>query len=881
MCVSARADLNSKLTLKINSEKMMEQNKLSDLLEAEGTFYHGTKADVKGWIGSVTPETAHSSFDRLLGPHFSGTPDIANKFATKNPNNPNNKGGKFGGKVYPAKLEGEIYVLPQGKLEDWYAVAVDALRVTREVDSDLFDSYVAEFIDHTAHGTISGIEATGQTANVDKIVDAVKKIYFESDDYGGAASIIRLSNMRSPHSKQILQLYKDHLLRRGYGVIEYKNTGRHEKVGLYGDKLKSYIALAGSKSIFEGAEEVVNEVNMSPTALEKFAQSEDAARLVVGAEFELYFKGKLGASAVPNKAWNSELTWDDIEAIAFEDNPDAITRLEEKWQSWYDDKHSEYVGRHLKEKILDAILDHPERSAELLKHFNDKAEFVSAEKLDEILDEKDSYPKYTSSKDFEKEASENEKLYSQLQAKLINAVEKMGMGLFDNFVEDALGESPQWSGSWWEYYEDELGDELILDFEAEVDTSVVRFLEYKGIYGWHELSSTYGGSLGNGEGWDSDAAERLAVSLGRAIGDDVEAYDEYKSDDAGDWVERGVWVMEPDSSVTGHGESSSDLGIEIKSPPLPLPEFLEKFDRFVSWAKNQGGYTNKQTGLHLNMSIEDGDKIDYLKLVLFAGADKVSRDFQRSSSAYAKSNLNMLRKALTDERHAERAAAAMTALKAGLVQRASREIANSNDDRYFQINFKYSYVEFRAPGNDWLGSLLPKVKETLYRFGYALTIASNPELEQEEYAKKLAKLLGGASEDMLSPFIYYAVGVSDKNTLKAALRTRSMYRKMRFDPAKMSVEDFKQVFKENGLNTILVVNRDSRRSDPDTSRLHEVEVENLIQVGRIGSSSDGPIYRYLLRFEQEGKEPMFVDTIQQVYLTKQGTTEILGITDGI
>ena len=628
-------------------------------------------------------------------------------------------------------------------------------------------------------------------------------------------------------------------------------------------------------------DQVVNEVNMSPTALEKFAQSGDAARLVVGAEFELYFKGKLGASAAPHKAWNSELTWDDIEAIAFEDNPDAIGRLEEKWRAWYDDKHSEYVRSHLKEKILGAILDHPERSVELLKHFNDKAEFVSAEKLDEILGEKDSYPKYTSSKDFEKEASENEKLYSKLQIKLIRAVENMGMGLFDEFVEDALGESPQWSGSWWEYYEDELGDELIQDFEAEVDTSVVRFLEYRGIYDWQTLSSTYGGSLGDGEGWDSDAAQRLAVSLGRVIGDDVEVYDEYKSDDAGDWVERGVWVMEPDGSVTGHGESSSDLGVEIKSPPLPLPEFLEKFDRFVAWAKNQGGYTNKQTGLHLNMSIEDGDRIDYLKLVLFAGADKVSADFQRSSNAYAKSNLNMLRKALTDERYAEKAAAAMTALKAGLVQRASREIADSNNDRYFQINFKHSYVEFRAPGNDWLGSFLPKVKETLYRFGYALTIASNPELEREEYAKKLAKLLGGASEDMLSPFIYYAVGASSKNALKAALRTRSMYRKMRFDPAKMSLEDFKQVFKENGLNTISVVNRDSRRSDPDTSRVHEVEVENLIQVGRIGSSSDGPVYRYLLRFEQEGKEPRFVETIQQVYLTKQGTTEILGITDGI
>ena len=33
-------------------------------------------------------------------------------------------------------------------------------------------------------------------------------------------------------------------------------------------------------------DQVVTEVNMSPTALEKFAQSEDAARLVVGAEFE-------------------------------------------------------------------------------------------------------------------------------------------------------------------------------------------------------------------------------------------------------------------------------------------------------------------------------------------------------------------------------------------------------------------------------------------------------------------------------------------------------------------------------------------------------------------------------------------------------------------
>lgn len=621
----------------------------------------------------------------------------------------------------------------------------------------------------------------------------------------------------------------------------------------------------------ESEESQIHEVKMSPSVFAKFGNSEKANEILVGAEFEMYFRGAItDTKELP--PWDASLTWDDIEEYAFEDNPDAVTKMEEGYDEWYQTLLEEYEGDYLQPRIVEAAIE--EHEDKLLRFYNEKQQVTDKETLEAIIKEKGDYPVYQSSREFETKASENQKIYSKLSFDLQDDMEGMSNSELDDFLFDALGNPPQWAGGWMEYYTDEVQDVLRRDFENSVDVSIPRFFEYmQAIDGWQSLSSYYGGSLSDEEGFDLGAAESLAYSLSKEIGYEVEAYSEYKSSEAGDWVDRGVWVMEPDGSVTGQGDDQSDLGIEIKSPPIPLPEFVQIFDKFVKWAKENKAYTNKQTGLHLNMSIPDGGKIDYLKLVLFAGADKVSADFERTFNSYAKSNLKTLEKVVKDDnRYEDKISDSMAALKQGLLTKASKILDDSNYDRYMQINFKYSYVEFRAPGNDWLGQYLPQVTETLYRFGYALTIAADASAEREEYAKKLYKLLSNAGrEDLLAPFVKFASGLMSKKELKHTLAYRSRLRKMRFDPAKMTVEDFKQIFKENGLDEFKVKSRDGKN-------FYTVKGENLIQIGRLGTS-DKVTYRYHMRFERENEDPMFVDTIQLVYFSPNLTTEILGLTD--
>lgn len=623
----------------------------------------------------------------------------------------------------------------------------------------------------------------------------------------------------------------------------------------------------------ESEESQIHEVKMSPSVLAKFGNSEKANEILVGAEFEMYFRGAISKTKeLP--PWDDSLTWDDIEEYAFKDNPDEVTAMQRGYDEWYQALVEKYEDDYLRPRLVDAALEEHEDT--LLRFYNEKQQVTDSETLEQIIKEKGDYTVYQSSREFETKASENQKIYSKLSFDLGEDMEGMSDSELDDFLQDALGDPPKWAGSWTEHYTYEVQETLLRDFGNSVDFSIPRFFEYiAGIDGWQSLSSQYGGSLSDEEGFDLGAAESLAYSLSKEIGYEVEVYSEYKSDEAGDWVDRGVWVMEPDGSVTGQGYNQTDLGIEIKSPPIPLPEFVQIFDKFVKWAKENKAYTNKQTGLHLNMSIPNGGKIDYLKLVLFAGADKVSADFERTFNSYAKSNLKTLEKVVKDDnRYEYRISDSMAALKQGMLTKASKILDDSNLDRYMQINFKYSYVEFRAPGNDWLGQYLPQVTETLYRFGYAVTIAADASAEREEYAKKLYKLLSNAGrEDLLTPFVKFASGLMSKKELKQTLAYRSNLRKMRFDPAKMTVKDFKQIFKENGLDEFKVKSRDGKN-------FYTVKGENLIQIGRLGTS-DNVTYRYHMRFERENEDPMFVDTIQLVYFSPNLTTEILGLTDKI
>ncbi len=206
--------------------------------------YHGTKVDFD------TFESGNSSIDRMVGPHFSKTPALANQFALRNPGRKGN-GKRTGGRVIPVKLAGEIYAVDQhfsrfpGAIcrlthpelgywvglvaTDYHALAHDIGKVVLNECPALLARYAAAKGFETAQACRAEMEKTRHWQLVSML---------ESEGEQGALKA------------DIAQAYRDILVARGFGVIEYVNTAKKEQVGDLADQT-CYIALTKPRFYFE------------------------------------------------------------------------------------------------------------------------------------------------------------------------------------------------------------------------------------------------------------------------------------------------------------------------------------------------------------------------------------------------------------------------------------------------------------------------------------------------------------------------------------------------------------------------------------------------------------------------------------------------------
>jgi hypothetical protein len=91
--------------------------------------------------------------------------------------------------------------------------------------------------------------------------------------------------------------------------------------------------------------------------------------------------------------------------------------------------------------------------------------------------------------------------------------------------------------------------------------------------------------------------------------------------------------------------------------------------------------------------------------------------------------------------------------------------------KYTSAHIKDGYIEFRSPGGDYLSmesrGEYDDIKTTMLRFARAMYIAGRPDLERQEYAKKLYKLISpGAQDDGLKLFSEFAAGTISPEQLK-------------------------------------------------------------------------------------------------------------------
>jgi len=315
-------------------------------------------------------------------------------------------------------------------------------------------------------------------------------------------------------------------------------------------------------------------------------------------------------------------------------------------------------------------------------------------------------------------------------------IEKEAIALFRNDAERDY----QRNGEWSERADEELYD----DYRSEADEA--DWLNENGIRSmldvynvWNIPWPYYTESSNSGRDW-----EDIGASLERVTGMPVRVSSGYH----GATRREGQYIIEPDSSLDS--DDSEDFGLEVISPPLPLPEAVEQLRRIIDWANGEGNaYTNSSTGLHMGVSLPvKGEKVDPIKLILFMGDRNLLEMFGRESNTYARSAYERLESKVRSMKNAGplQISAIMDTMKNNLIELAMRDVEGVLGDKYVSVHPQNGYIEFRGPGEDYLAKedeIDNILENTMLRLAYAMSIAGDDSVYRQEYAKKLYKVLTG------------------------------------------------------------------------------------------------------------------------------------------
>ena len=474
------------------------------------------------------------------------------------------------------------------------------------------------------------------------------------------------------------------------------------------------------------------EINMSPGNLDKLASQIDAR---AGMEFEMIVPGVKGDDPEMEPDYNSDERCRSIDdAVQFFHDGDyngrrEVQRLRERMEEDYQEWKMEIIdadwandpAEHIYEYLVDNVT--PEEIGEIIGEDLSDADGVTKQQASvaaDFVNENELQPYYDNARDMHREEMDG-----------------------------------AWDESDW------------LDAQDLYTMSAIENA--------YEISWPHWTYDNDGENVDID---QVADEFGTAIKRPVNASQRYH----GARREAGHYVVEPDGSLDP--DDSDDVGLEFVSPPLPLEEMFSDLDKVKAWADSIGCYTNKSTGLHINVSVPgfNIDNLDYIKLALLMGDKYVLEQFDRLGNTYAKSAMDKIIDRV--RQRPEDAEMLLVKMKEGLGKLATKVIHSGATDKYTSINTKTGYVEFRSPGGDWLGDkFFNQIKPTLLRFVVALDAAMDPQKYRDEYLKKLYKLLQPKSkDDTLSYFAKYAAGEMPKAALKSFIKQAQLERKIAKDP---------------------------------------------------------------------------------------------------
>jgi len=481
---------------------------------------------------------------------------------------------------------------------------------------------------------------------------------------------------------------------------------------------KASITRLINKAITESEEDLL-EVKMSPAEFQKFLKSPAAEGIRAGFEAELIFRN----TQADAEGGESEPDFDmDERAYSIQDIVDFF--------QGGDNPIGRRAADRLSQELTEQFYDWARE--QFANDYFDLDRFMSWAEDNVWPDDADNY-REDARANLDDDANDE-------------AVEREAVTLFRDDVERDWDRS----GAWYEMASEELFDEYMGDLD-EAD-----WLDQQGLRYMSEVSQEYDldwpywteGGGGGERDWND-----ISNSLERVTGMPVRVSGGYH----GAARREGQYIIEPDSSLDA--DDSDDYGLEIVSPPMPLPEAIEQLRRIIDWANGPGdAYTNSSTGLHMGVSLPyKGGDVDPIKLILFMGDKNLLETFGRESNTYARSAYERLESKIRGMRNAgpKQIAGVLDLMKNNLIELADREMKRGVlGDKYVSVNPHDGYIEFRGPGGDYLSKedeINGVLENTMLRLAYAMSIAGDNAAYRKEYAKKLYKVL--TKDDPANPFM--------------------------------------------------------------------------------------------------------------------------------
>ena len=492
-------------------------------------------------------------------------------------------------------------------------------------------------------------------------------------------------------------------------------------------------------SLYEAQQELF-EVEMSPSNLKKLAAAIPGVK--VGMEFEMVVPGVQDPDDEgyePEEDMDADESADDIADIVrffgHEDDyvgqvndPDDLENLEdelrEKFYEWQAEQILDpWKGEEGKEYFVDWVKNNvdPDEVAE----FADTPEDLFGEKNPS----KEDYEKFIEDQ-WDTEGSYYDEAY-------------------DMFRDEKISED--------DFSENDFLRDIGIRYMSDVNDNIRMYIR------WPYYTEPYYGE--GGEDIES-IGDEFSDAVGKRVYTSTSYHGARRAPDA--------YSLEPDSSIDA---SPGDAGLEFISPPMPVDEMLEDLQAVGDWAREKGCYTNRSTGLHINVSIPDYslDKLDYVKLAILLGDKYVLDQFGRLSNTYARSSLDIIKDRAKDNEDVDRL---LKQLKSNVEGIASKILHSGRTDKYTSINTKDGYVEFRSAGGDWLNKNFNKIEDTLLRYIVALDAACDPNKYKKEYLKGLYKILKPEQDgSAMSMFAKYQAGAI---TLSEYAKSLEEKRKERF-----------------------------------------------------------------------------------------------------